>query len=525
MKWREWLIAFALGLMLSPAPAFGQSTSPQNKTQLQNNVTTFYPDNTSGLITPLILRNMTTGQINSWQQAPAVNARPGGEGAYTISVNDFGQLVTINNALGVAIALPQAIGTFANFNVTICNNAAGSVVITPAVSTIGGASSLTLAQNQCRYIVSDGTNYQTTGVGIQPVTCAASNWINAITGAGVPTCSQPAFTDISGTLQPNKGGSGTTTVPSSGQLLVGNAGGTAYAPQTMSGDATIASTGAITTVKINGISYPAGPQTVGTSPVVQAGGTSVLYQAGGGGGGITQVVYQTFCPSGCTTTIAGGATGTYTKTAGTVFAIADCVAGGGGGGGAAAAGGGFFDSGAGGGAGSWARARLTSAQIGTSLTVAIGTAGTAGAAGSNNGGAGGDSCFTTSTCTSGQLVAGKGGSGGSGAVNGGTSTGGIGGVSGTGDIKGVGMSGADGDGGSASTATNGHSGYGGTATGSLGGGGGTTKITSSGVTSVTGGAAVSFGGGGSGGGSYSGGAAAAGGAGFAGACAITEYVQ
>jgi hypothetical protein len=36
------------------------------------------------------------------------------------------------------------------------------------------------------------------------------------------------------------------TTPSAGQILVGNAGGTAYAPQTMSGDATLASTGALT---------------------------------------------------------------------------------------------------------------------------------------------------------------------------------------------------------------------------------------------------------------------------------------
>ena len=36
------------------------------------------------------------------------------------------------------------------------------------------------------------------------------------------------------------------TAPSSGQILAGNAGGTAYAPVSMSGDATLASTGAIT---------------------------------------------------------------------------------------------------------------------------------------------------------------------------------------------------------------------------------------------------------------------------------------
>ena len=45
------------------------------------------------------------------------------------------------------------------------------------------------------------------------------------------------------------------TAPSAGQLLVGNAGGTAYAPVSMSGDATIASTGAITVSKFGGTAF------------------------------------------------------------------------------------------------------------------------------------------------------------------------------------------------------------------------------------------------------------------------------
>ncbi len=41
------------------------------------------------------------------------------------------------------------------------------------------------------------------------------------------------------------------TAPSAGQLLVGNAGGTAYAPVSASGDATVASTGALTLATVN----------------------------------------------------------------------------------------------------------------------------------------------------------------------------------------------------------------------------------------------------------------------------------
>lgn len=42
-------------------------------------------------------------------------------------------------------------------------------------------------------------------------------------------------------------------VPSAGQVLAGNAGGTAYAPVSVSGDASLASTGALTVTKINGV--------------------------------------------------------------------------------------------------------------------------------------------------------------------------------------------------------------------------------------------------------------------------------
>lgn len=48
---------------------------------------------------------------------------------------------------------------------------------------------------------------------------------------------------ISGTLDPSTLPLGLSTTPSAGQILIGNAGGTAYAPQTMSGSCTITSAG------------------------------------------------------------------------------------------------------------------------------------------------------------------------------------------------------------------------------------------------------------------------------------------
>ena len=52
-----------------------------------------------------------------------------------------------------------------------------------------------------------------------------------------------------------------STVPSAGQIPVGNAGGTAYAPVSLSQDCTIASTGAVTCTKTNNVSFAASATT------------------------------------------------------------------------------------------------------------------------------------------------------------------------------------------------------------------------------------------------------------------------
>lgn len=62
------------------------------------------------------------------------------------------------------------------------------------------------------------------------------------------------------------------TVPSAGQIAVGNAGGTAYAPVSMSGDATLASTGAITLATVNGNVGTFGSATVASVVTVNAKG-------------------------------------------------------------------------------------------------------------------------------------------------------------------------------------------------------------------------------------------------------------
>lgn len=81
---------------------------------------------------------------------------------YTLAAGDLAKMVTISNASSVAVTLPQATGSFAaGWYTVVENRGSGTVTITPTTSTIDGASSLALNQNQGVTIASDGTNYYT----------------------------------------------------------------------------------------------------------------------------------------------------------------------------------------------------------------------------------------------------------------------------------------------------------------------------------------------------------------------------
>ncbi len=92
--------------------------------------------------------------------AAPVNSQTGT--SYVILTGDRGKLVTISNAASVAVTLPQAGGTFpANWYCRVQNRGAGTVTITPTTSTVDGAASIALTQNQGVELFSDGANYFT----------------------------------------------------------------------------------------------------------------------------------------------------------------------------------------------------------------------------------------------------------------------------------------------------------------------------------------------------------------------------
>lgn len=92
--------------------------------------------------------------------AVPVNAQAGTT-PYAIVAGDMGKLVTHNKSSAVAVTLPQAGTTGFALGVSFSdiNTGSGLVTITPATSTINGAATLTLGQNQGAWIVSDGSNW------------------------------------------------------------------------------------------------------------------------------------------------------------------------------------------------------------------------------------------------------------------------------------------------------------------------------------------------------------------------------
>jgi hypothetical protein len=114
-----------------------------------------------------------------------VNAQVGT--TYTYLTGDRAKLVTHSNAAAIAGTLPQAGASFpSGWYLDVQNRGAGTLTITPTVSTVDGAASLVLTTNQGARVVSDGTNYFTQrGIGAATGAPTDATYITQTAHAGL----------------------------------------------------------------------------------------------------------------------------------------------------------------------------------------------------------------------------------------------------------------------------------------------------------------------------------------------------
>lgn len=179
------------------------------------------------------------------------------------------QVLIVNNA-GTALAFGTASLTAGVTGILpVANGGTGvSSVATQTANTVwAGPPSGSAATPTFRVLV--GTDLpnpsSSTLGGIKSAVSVSNQWINSISTSGVPSLSQPAFTDISGSVA-------STQVPA------------------LTGDTTAsAGTTVTTTVKVNGVAYGTSPST-NTVPVV-TGSNTITYEtvpvAAGGTGAIS----------------------------------------------------------------------------------------------------------------------------------------------------------------------------------------------------------------------------------------------
>jgi hypothetical protein len=121
--------------------------------------------------------------------------------AYTNVAHDNGILLIFSDASPVAVTLDSGLSTPYFFFGT--NYGAGVVTLTPTTGLINGAANWVMPNGGLFMLVFDATNWKTSDVTVlaQTYTAVTHQWLkdyNMATGAF--TSSQPAFTDISGTL-------------------------------------------------------------------------------------------------------------------------------------------------------------------------------------------------------------------------------------------------------------------------------------------------------------------------------------
>jgi hypothetical protein len=544
----------------------------QNQQSLDAEINTLLPSNDKNEITAAELRQVLQDMVGA---IFSVNLGCVGVQTYCIDAGMMGLASANGSAFRAptdALALTAIdhagtgdlalVATDNANNMYLGANVNGSTLATPGSVFAGAAFAPTLSN---AYALGQATNYwsgvyagqlfvfgSSSGeITLQAQAAAGTynwNWPTSAGSSGQPLLSGGGSTAMSfGTLGVAGGGTGQTTLTNHGLLvgagtggitqLSGASAGTVLTGQGSSSDPSFAATpnlgvngstagtlglanggsgGATVTIQNTGATSAYNfnlPTAAGSSgqPLLSGGGSipmtfGTLGIGGGGtgstGGAVVRVKVQKFTASG-----------TYTPSAGLLYAIIECVGGGGGGGSAAGGGSTAYFIGGGGGSGSYSRSYVSAATLGASQAVTVGSGGNGGAAGSNNGAAG-------SSTSVGSLCVGNGGAGGTFGSTTQVPAAGAGGTAGTGDLAAAGTPGATG----LYSVTNQIAfAMGSGASSAFGGGAVNITWTSSGA--VTGNNAGNYGAGGSGGGALNTSSNAAGGNGSAGIAVITEYAN
>lgn len=232
------MLRLFLGIILSALVACGaqaQTGTPKSKATLSAEISTCFPDNFLGLITPSVVRACVQDFLASWQQFTGSVLLTGT--THTVVNADYGQVVTPLSGAPTAITLPSAAlgGAFYPFSFWVNVQGLGTTTITPSVGTINGQPNFVLSTNQYAFIYADGTNwqainirgstininggaagtlayYQNAGTTLSPL-APCLNGVFATTAGGVAQC----VTTLPGSLIiPTVTLTGTVTGPNSG---------------------------------------------------------------------------------------------------------------------------------------------------------------------------------------------------------------------------------------------------------------------------------------------------------------------
>lgn len=115
---------------------------------------------------------------------------------YTLTVNDRATTL-INTGGSIVFTLPAASTLGNNWFALIKNGGSGTLTITPTSGTIDGNASLVLNQNDACFIICDGTNFWTVGLG-QSISIAITRLVKSVAGNTdvTLTTTEAAFTII-----------------------------------------------------------------------------------------------------------------------------------------------------------------------------------------------------------------------------------------------------------------------------------------------------------------------------------------